>query len=94
MIIQPAIPTYQAMPMPAPCFSPPPVMMPPPDPWQQYSAPRQPAPPAPPAPPVPPPFTLPEPLPPLLPEFSSAPRPDFTPFADDYDRFCQDWYGQ
>jgi len=63
------------------------------DPWQQYSAPW---------PPAPPPFTPPmEPMPLLLPEFSSAPRPDFSPFeAEDdtqidlYDQFYRDWYGQ
>jgi len=54
--------------------------------------------------PAPQPFYPPviEPLPLLLPEFSSAPRPDLTPFAfeddggsnDLYDQFYRDWYGQ
>jgi hypothetical protein len=39
-------------------------------------------------------------MPPLLPEFSSAPRPDLSSFAfedssnDLYDQFYRDWYGQ
>ena len=119
-IIQPAIPTYQAIPMPVPGYSPPPypfpqpfpsypqpfpacspypqwdnapqpmvynpmaAAAPPAGPWPQYSAPFPPSPP--------------EPAPPLLPEFSGAPRPDLSPFAamreEDYGRFYQDWYGQ
>ena len=51
----------------------------------------------PPAPPQP--FTPSfEPMPLLLPEFSSAPRPNYTPFTaaqeNDYDQFFRDWYGQ
>jgi len=65
------------------------------DPWLQYSAPWPSAPPMPPAPPPysPPP---PEPMPPLLPEFSSAPRPDFPAMQEDaqFDEFYWDWYGQ
>jgi len=72
-------------------------MMPDPGFWQQYSAPWPQSPPAPFAfyPPEP------EPMPLLLPEFSSAPRPDFPGFEteDDspihlYDQFYRDWYGQ
>jgi len=41
---------------------------------------------------VPPPA---QPMPPLLPEFSSAPRPDLSPFAlEGFDQFYRDWYGQ
>jgi len=129
LIIQPAIPTYQAMPAPVPFFSPPPypfppsyppyqqaypqpyppyspypqwddsapqpppqqvyspvtVVVPPPDPgpWPQYSAPWPPAPFQPPPP---------EPMPLLLPEISSAPRPDLSSY--EFDDFYRDWYGQ
>ena len=158
-VIQPASLTYQALPMPVPCFCPPPVpafpqpfpqmpqpwpsypptaqawddarqpaqqiyspvtvvmpssdppqqqpavFMPAADPWVQYSAPPsflpsfpppylpEPMPPQPFQRPFPPPPVDPMPL--LLPEFSSAPRPDLTPFeTGDYDQFYRDWYGQ
>ena len=178
-IIQPAIPTYQAVPMPVPCFCPPPVpafqqpsmppfqpfpqpyppmpmpyppfypyaedggdaqpvqqvynpvtvVVPPPDPpqppvvimpeadpWVQYGAPpmafpqhmgmpfpSSAGPVFPPPQPPPQPFYPPviEPMPLLLPEISSAPRPDLSAFnfADDgpsdlYDQFYRDWYVQ
>jgi len=72
-----------------------PVSMPDPAYWPQYSTPW--------TPPVSAGFypPEPEPMPLLLPEFSSAPRPDFSPFEVDdddgpslYDQFYRDWYGQ
>ena len=114
LILQPTIPTYQAVPMPVPCYSPPP--------WPAYP---QPAPQPPPPYPQPWPqypqyqpgdegsaqqavqqvtvvIPEPQPMPLLLPEFSSAPRPDFSPFEtaadepqiDFFDQFYRDWYGQ
>jgi len=111
-IIQPASLTYQAVPMPVPCFCPPawpqPMQlypqMPQPMPYPPMQQPYSPYGPHPPgersseAPFAPPAM---EPMPPLLPAFSSAPRPDLSPFefADDgqsglYDQFYRDWYGQ
>jgi len=124
LIIQPASLTYQALPMPVPCFCPPawpqsnvwpqtmpvldfplpfqqpfqpmqqeyPQTMPFQQPFSQYAPPQ-------PAQQVYSPVTVvvppAEPMPLLLPEFSSAPRPDLSPFGfEDFDQFYRDWYGQ
>ena len=91
VVVPPADPSQQPV-----------MFMPDVDPWLQYSAPWPSAPPVPPAQTAPQPFYPPpaEPMPLLLPEFSSAPRPDFSPFEsaqeqpDLYDQFYRDWYGQ